>query len=188
MLQKLKNLKENYTLNIPNIVIVFGMFFVIFSLSNIIIKRDAYQSGQERVSEYLKQNQEKKALPIHIKIPQFVDISIQPDVYENTQWTTSETKASYLIQSALPKEDGNIIIYGHNKREILGNIRALKGNEVITLTLSDNSERQYKIVKISEVYPSQTQYLQPTTTEMLTIYTCSGLFDQKRFIVQAIPN
>ena len=99
----------------------------------------------------------------------------------------SGAEASYLKQSAKPGEPGNIIIYGHNTRQIMGNIRALKGYETIQLTTQDGTIHKYKISLIDEVDPSETKYLLPTEEETVTLYTCSGFMDKKRFIVQAKP-
>lgn len=125
--------------------------------------------------------------PVHIEIPWFVDVSISQQVLIQDKWTISETEASHLANSARPGEAGNIIIYGHNTRKILGNIRALKGGEIVTLTSADETQHQYRVTKIIEVNPTQVEYLLPTSEETLTLYTCSGFMDQKRFIVQAKP-
>lgn len=69
----------------------------------------------------------------------------------------------------------------------MGNIRALTGSEEIKLTMEDGSEKIYEIEEILEVDPGQTEFLQPTDEETLTLYTCSGFMDRQRFIVQAKP-
>lgn len=139
------------------------------------------------VEQHATQAVSQAPVPAHIFIEWFVDTPIEPHVYTEGTWTTSPDKASYLTQSARPGEVGNSIIYGHNKRSILGNIRALKGTETIVLTLSDGTTKEYRITNIVEVQPHETQYLEPTDSEMLTLYTCSGFLDKNRFIVQAVP-
>lgn len=131
--------------------------------------------------------QKPAPFPTHIFIRWFIDVDIEPLAFSNGQWAVSDTKATYLIQSARPGEPGNIIIYGHNKREIMGNIRALKGGERITVQTSDGKTRYYIVKTLKEVDPSDISLLAPTKIETLTLYTCSGFWDSKRFIVQAIP-
>ncbi len=126
-------------------------------------------------------------VPTHIFIKWFVDVDIEKEVYTDNHWTISPDKASYLAQSARPSTDGNMIIYGHNLRTVLGNIRALKGNETIVLTLSDGTTRSYKIVSMQQVDPANTKLLSPTNTETLTLYTCAGFLDSQRFVVVAKP-
>jgi len=125
--------------------------------------------------------------PTHIKIQWFVDAPIETMALVGSTWSVSSTQASFLSQSARPGESGNIIIYGHNTRAILGNIRALKGNETITITTSDGTNHLYKVSQMKETNPDDVSWLEPTPTEVLTMYTCSGLFDSKRFLVRALP-
>lgn len=142
------------------------------------------------MTEYIAQQvvaYQPKAYPTHIEIPWYIDVAIDPHTFVAGEWTVSEKHASYLTDSSLPGEPGNLIIYGHNKREILGNLRALKGYEEITLTMSDGSTRQYRVDSIQQVNPTQTELLSQTEEEVLTLYTCSGFLDSQRFVVRAIP-
>lgn len=166
-----------------------GVFFMVVSLTHWYFRYQSLSFGKELVAQYESQASEDRtgSIPKSISIPWFVTATVETQVYQDGNWTISETAASYLAQSARPGENGNIIVYGHNKREILGNIRALKGNEIITLTTQDGTTHMYQIVLLKEVDPSQTSYLEPTTEETLTLYTCSGFMDKKRFIVQAKP-
>lgn len=125
--------------------------------------------------------------PNHIFIRWFVDSPIEPMALTGTTWGISPTKVSYLLSSGLPGKGGNIILYGHNTRQILGNIRALKGGEKITITTNEGKEYYYTVQSFQEVQPTDARLLQPTTTEVLTMYTCSGIFDSLRFIVRAVP-
>ncbi|MEP7167557.1 MAG: sortase [Candidatus Woesebacteria bacterium] len=125
--------------------------------------------------------------PTHIFIKWFVDAPIEPMALVGSSWAISPDKVSFLTQSKRPGEAGNIILYGHNTRQILGNIRALKGHETIILTTGDGKEHSYTVSQMKEVDPSDVSWLQPTDTETLTMYTCSGLLDSKRFLVRAIP-
>lgn len=125
--------------------------------------------------------------PVHVKIDGYVDIGLEQQTYGNGQWTVSDTQGSYLNQSAKPGQNGNIIIYGHNKQEIFGKITKLTGSETIVLTTEDGAEHRYAITSLQEVGQNQTDLLQPTDTEVLTMYTCSGFLDSKRFVVRAKP-
>lgn len=178
---------KKITKNTPHVLMAIGVFFMVLSISHWILRARALRLEDSLVEQFQQTTVENPILPTNIFIEWFVDTEIEPHIYQNGQWTTSADKASYLMQSALPGEAGNIIIYGHNTRSILGNIRALKGNEHITLTLSDGSKRNYQITTIVEVSPDKTAYLEPTDSETLTLYTCAGFLDKNRFIVQAKP-
>lgn len=133
------------------------------------------------------QQETRPPAPTHIYAQWFLDIAIDPAFVVNNRWSISEHHASYLHDSARPGEQGNIIIYGHNKRSIMGNIRAFKGKEIITITTEDGTKRDYRVTELHEVKPTETKFLQPTEEEVLTLYTCSGFWDRMRFIVRAKP-
>lgn len=165
-----------------------GIVLIIISGTHRYLRNRALLMDQNMVSQF-EQRIPIKGLPkpVHIYAQWFLDTDIEEEVFADNKWTVSEVEASHLAQSAVPGEKGNIIIYGHNKREILGNIRAFKGSETITIKTSDGLEHQYKISKLLETDPNDVKYLEPTDSEVLTIYTCSGLMDSKRFIVRAEP-
>jgi LPXTG-site transpeptidase (sortase) family protein len=148
---------------------------------------DAIQPTMAMATRYEDQPYSRQPKPVHIYSQWFLDVDIEPETLTNGEWGVSADKANYLSLSSRPGEKGNIVIYGHNKRQILGNIRAFKGYETITLTTEDGLEHKYKITAMHEVAPNDIQYLLPTDNETLTIYTCSGFMDKKRFIVQAKP-
>ncbi|MBP7842385.1 sortase [Candidatus Woesebacteria bacterium] len=183
-----KKHKKNYTKNAPLLLIVVGAFLMSVSGLHWYFKYQSLSLDADLLSQHSQENQTATGfIPEHIYIQWFVDTPISEQVLIDTNWTISETDASYLRQSAQPGQPGNIIIYGHNTREILGNIRALKGTEIITITTKNGEKHRYKVSLITEVDPDQTEYLLPTNEETLTLYTCSGFLDKKRFIVQAKP-
>lgn len=171
---------------------ISGIFLVTLSLTHNYLRARALRIDRSTVDAYVTQVSKvnQSTIPKHIFIPWNTDSEISPQLYDQGEWTISPDKVSYLLNSARPGDPGNIILYGHNKREILGNIRALKGGEKITLTLNNGVKRIYVVKKIVEVSPAQTELLIPTTTEILTLYTCSGPLDSRRFVVQAesLPN
>lgn len=176
---------------LPEFLLVTGTILVVISTLHRVLRLRSLTLDSQTVSAYqtIQANESKtKALPphpVHIYIPWFVDVGVSDQLYQNGDWTISNDSASYLVSSAKPTEPGNIIIYGHNTREILGNIRALKGSEKITLSLSDGTKRDYRVTTITEVSPDEVSLLLPTDQETLTLYTCSGFMDSQRFVVQA---
>jgi LPXTG-site transpeptidase (sortase) family protein len=174
----------------PEILIGLGVIFIALSLGHRYLRDRSLRLDQALVDTYVSSQpvlSQSPNYPIHISIPWYIDVDIEPQVYVDGEWTVSPNNASYLTASALPGEIGNIIIYGHNKRTIMGNIRALKGYEKITVTLADGTTKLYQVQSMKEVSPTRTELLKQTDHEVLTLYTCSGLMDSKRFVVRAIP-
>jgi LPXTG-site transpeptidase (sortase) family protein len=131
----------------------------------------------------------RKALPSNISIAAVgIDLPIEEMKIVNGIWEISDNQASYLSTSARPGENGNIVIYGHNKRKIFGNLigKKLQGQEVVIRT-TDGDIYNYQINEIKTVDPNNINEVLPSTYEVLTIYTCTGLLDTKRLIIKAIP-
>lgn len=185
-----KNQKNALKRYLPELLLIGGILLVVVSTSHRLLRARSLSVSEAVVTEYRTQQtiaDQPQIYPPHLEIPWYVDVAIDPHTFVAGEWTVSEKHASYLTDSSLPGQPGNIIIYGHNKREILGNLRALKGYEEITLTMSDGSTRLYRVETISQVSPTQTELLNQTDEEVLTLYTCSGFLDSQRFVVRAKP-
>ncbi|PWU22493.1 hypothetical protein C5B42_05760 [Candidatus Cerribacteria bacterium 'Amazon FNV 2010 28 9'] len=172
---------------IPLLCIGIGLLFMGYSGVHFSLEHRALVLSASEVKTYQQVAPVHVPTPTHIFIKWFIDVDVSNAALVDGQWAVSPTTASYLVQSAAPGQRGNIIIYGHNLRSIMGNIRALKGGERVVVTTEDGAIHTYRVTQTTEVDPSDVRLLQPTKTETLTLYTCSGLLDSKRFIVRAVP-
>lgn len=126
--------------------------------------------------------------PVYIKIyPIGVDVAIKEAVINDGVWTIFPNEASHLNTSAGIGDKGNIVIYGHNKDSIFGPIRWLKEGTKIEIQGSDKKIYYYQVVKTDTVSPNDLEYVLPKNNETLTLYTCMGFLDSKRFVVVAEP-
>lgn len=175
------------------ILICVGVSSVTVSTAHTFLRLKSLRLDRATVQQYLESEGEMRgedaasAYPAHIFIKWFVDTDIEPTLYHDGNWTISPTKASFLATSGSVGEGKNIVIYGHNTRSILGNIRALRGGEEVVLTTAAGDTKKYTVTSMREVVPTETSLVLPTDSEVLTLYTCSGVFDSKRFIVRAVP-
>jgi LPXTG-site transpeptidase (sortase) family protein len=165
-------------------LIVFGLFFMLsFSFWRYYNAR--ILSFNTKNIENLSDTKEG-VVPVYLKAyPVGVDVDIKKASIINGVWVIHPMSASYLINSSKINGGGNIVIYGHNKNEVIGPIRWIKKGAEITVLGEDNNEYQYKVVKTDTVDPDNLFYLQSTSEETLTVYTCTGILDSKRFIVVA---
>lgn len=130
--------------------------------------------------------QEIKSLPKKLQIPDLnINLEIKPTQIKNETWEINSKGASYLINSGYPGTAGNIIIYGHNKKSLLGSLKMIKKGQVINIITADSKIYQYKVSNIMTVNPNQIEVLYKTEDETLTLYTCTGFLDSKRLIIQA---
>lgn len=131
-----------------------------------------------------EQEKDTNKLPQKIIIPVHnIDLSIEEAEILNGEWEISATGASYLFQSALPGEKGNVIIYAHNRNHLFGPLRRIKKGEEVFIKNKKEEVFVYEIVETKVVSPDQIEVLLPTEEPTLTLYTCFGFLDSKRFVV-----
>lgn len=125
--------------------------------------------------------------PAEILIGERINIPIVPAGYVNGSWLISDRYANHVTKSATPGNAGNIIIYAHNKASMFGPLHLVQKGEQITVKTKDGKTHRYRITDTLTVAPSETQFLLPSSTEVLTLYTCTGFLDSMRLIVRAVP-
>lgn len=166
------------------ILLFVGLFFLgVYSLWRFhqarilsFFTREVPKISTERIGE----------IPVLIKsYPLGVNIKIKEAGIQNGVWQVFPDSVSHLEPSARIGESGNIIIYGHNRNEILGPIRWAKEGTLIELFDKNGIKYLYKVLKTDVIDPSNLTYILPTKEETLTIYTCTGFLDFKRLIVVA---
>ena len=124
--------------------------------------------------------------PVYVKsYPVGVDIDIKNTSINNGVWAIHPNNANYLINSAGIGDGGNIIIYGHNRDDIMGPIRYIKDGAIVEILGSDGKTYIYEVIKTDVVDPNNLSYIGETNDETLTLYTCTGFLDSKRYIVVA---
>ena len=159
-------------------LILLGIFFI-------------WKFHQARILSFNTQaveatSQNEGTRPTHLKIPRFgVDLEIREAAIIDGVWQISPDSASHLNVSSGLGVSGNTVIYGHNKTSIFGPIRWTSPGDLIELTGEDSVIYTYKIEKTIEVEPDNLEYVLPKNEEVLTVYTCSGFLDSKRFVVVA---
>jgi len=127
------------------------------------------------------------AFPIHITVGDKIRLQVVEAVKVSSSWPVSPTAANHVLASALPGEAGNVVIYGHNLNTIFGYLVGAQVGDQVDIRTNDGKRHVYKITETHIVDPSQTALLSPTTTEVLTLYTCTGLLDSQRFVARAEP-
>ncbi|MEX1112306.1 MAG: sortase [Candidatus Andersenbacteria bacterium] len=128
------------------------------------------------------------AAPVAIAIPSVnIDLPIEIGVIHNNIWSVSEFYANHLKTSAHPGTAGNIIVYGHDKPEIFESLRTVQLGDRIELTTPSGQPHVYEVTQIYTTTPNDTEPIAQTATETLTVYTCDGVFNEKRFIIRAQP-
>lgn len=116
-----------------------------------------------------------------------LSLAIEESRVVNGVWEVSDERVSFLENSSAPGGGGNIVLYGHNKRDIFGRLGKLSAGSTITVINEVGDSYAYVVDEIKVVKPDDISVVQPTDHEVLTIYTCTGLLDSKRLIIKALP-
>lgn len=128
---------------------------------------------------------EKFFIPTQISVPVVnINLNISPGIISGDDWTLYDDKASWLSTSATLGK-GNVIVYGHNLDNILGNLKNVKIGEDIIIH-SNEKEFLYNVTEKKAVSPNDTESVLSSENQ-LTLYTCDGAFDRKRLIVIGKP-
>lgn len=164
------------------IISLLGIYFYFFNKSD---KQIVATSAQEpKKKEEIHTNPNPKRLVINgVKI----DLPIIEGKIVNGVWETTQQGVSHLDISANPGEGGNIVLYGHNKKVLLGSLPYVSMGANIKVVTEDGREFSYKVFSKKSVPATDTSIALATKSEVLTIYTCDGPLDSTRFVLLAKP-
>lgn len=125
--------------------------------------------------------------PVQILIPNVgIDLKVVDASIVNGYWQLSDNTASYGLGSGLPGTKSNTVIFAHAREGLFYNLKDVKLGDIVYV-FTKNKWFRYKVSKITAVYPNQTDVIMPTKNETLTLYTCTGFYDEKRLVVTALP-
>lgn len=115
-----------------------------------------------------------------------INLAVFPATIKNNKWEATTEGVSYLSSSPLPGEEGNSILYGHNWSGLLGSLVKAKPGQEIQVAFDNSTQRTFRIEYMLIVNPTETYVLKQTRDRRITLYTCTGFLDRKRFVVVAI--
>lgn len=115
-----------------------------------------------------------------------IELSIFSAKVEKNRWPATTKGVSFLSASSLPGEKGNSILYGHNYPNLLGKLTKVKAGQEIEIVFDNGIKKTFVVEFTQVVTPDQTYILSQTDDARLTLYTCTGFLDTKRFVVTAI--
>ncbi|MBI2611522.1 sortase [Candidatus Gottesmanbacteria bacterium] len=167
--------------------ITIGLLSLIFT-SYLVWQRNSPRRLSFDINTYPSKNTlAVKRLPKRITIKKLgIDLPIYPATLAKGQWEASTEGVSYLSSSVIPGEVGNSILYGHNWTNLLGNLPNARPGQEIVIEFDDRSIKKFTIKYTTVVSPTDFQILDPSNDVRLTLYTCTGFFDSKRFVIVAL--
>ncbi|MBI2621982.1 MAG: sortase [Candidatus Levybacteria bacterium] len=174
-------------MTLPKALILLGFLFLFFGFY-LVTQRYSPKTLEFKNLE-VKNSIQADVRPVRIAIPSLgIEVPIYPSSINNGKWESTTKGVSYLSSSPVPGETGNSILYGHNFSTLLGSLPKIKPGEKIEITLSSGEKKVFTVRYTSIVDPTQTHILNQTEDSRITIYTCTGFLDSKRFVATALAN
>ena len=171
-----------------NFLLIFGSlglllsFYLIFQRYN--PQNLSFQIGSSKID--YKVSDSEIAEPVGVKINSAnIALPIIPSKIDDNKWESTTKGASFLKTSVNPGEIGNSILYGHNWPNLLGNLTKVKPGDKVTVFYADNSTRDFLVEYTAQVRPEDITILKNSEDRRITLYTCTGFLDSKRFVVVA---
>lgn len=128
------------------------------------------------------------SVPTFINIPLLeIALPIDESTMSHGFWRANDESASHLSTSPVPGERGNTVIYAKNTSAGFGRLSSLKKGDVIIIDTKDGLIHEYEVTELKVVSPTDSDLINNTTEEALTLYTSYGFGDLKRFVVRALP-
>jgi LPXTG-site transpeptidase (sortase) family protein len=126
--------------------------------------------------------------PVEISINSLnLDLPVLPTHITKGKWDDPKHAVAFWQDSPLPGDLGNSVFYGHNWPTIFGKLTKIKNGSEIVIKFSDSSEKAFTVKNTYTITADQTHILNQTDDTRLTLYTCTGFIDSKRFVVIATP-
>lgn len=189
-----KNPRKRLKIPTINLRAFFGIVF--FGLGILIIalpRFEPYINPPQTLNEPIKahstytQKPTLNNIPTRVIIPAVsIDLPVTISHLERGVWVPSETSASFGEGSASPGENNNTVIFAHAREGLFLPLRNVTIADTVYV-FTKSAYYSYTVESIQEVNPLDVYTVKPTDDERLTLFTCSGFFDQKRLVIVAKP-
>lgn len=129
-----------------------------------------------------------RSKPVKIIVPSLsLEVNIEDGNYDqiNKSWNVSNNNAQFISISDTPNPNtGNTVIYAHNTKNLFGQTTKLDTGDKVYLLTEYSNLLEYEYVGFKLVNPSDVSVLENSSKPKLTLITCSGIFNEKRRIME----
>lgn len=128
------------------------------------------------------------AKPTRLEIKRLgINLPVESQEIKSSIWPETDRGVTFVKGTAIPGSIGNSIFYGHNWASLLGRLPGAKIGDEVVITMDNGTIKTFVITKTKIVSPNDTEVLDDTSFSRLTLYTCTGFLDSKRFVAFAQP-
>lgn len=122
-------------------------------------------------------------VPTKIEIPSLqVTMDVYPAQVRENSWDIFDNAASWLSTSGRI-HTGNMVIYAHNDQDAFGGLKNLSDGDKI-IAYSGTTKAVFEFAQGFDAKATDIQHVTQSDSR-LTLYTCDGFFDVKRYFALA---
>lgn len=127
-------------------------------------------------------------IPVEIDLPSLnLVLPIMARQIIDGKWQDPGHAVGFWEDSPLPGDLGNSVLYAHNWKNLFGKLYMIRPGDEINIKFLNGEVRSFIIKNTYTVTADETHILAPTDDTRVTLYTCIGFLDLKRFVAIAIP-
>lgn len=179
------NLEKNTKSKINLIMKELGIFFIgsLLFISSTLGKNSLYPTAPftKTVAAYEKPLEFRVFKLLYIPALS-LNANIEKGGIINNKWILS---AKNVLYYPLDNKSSNSLLYAHNRPELFGNLKNLKEGDTIYLTDLYNKTYTYRVYEKEYIKFSNVEKIKTNEENVITLFTCDGIFDQFRLLVRA---
>lgn len=167
------NMTSIITTSVSTGLVIAGLFGVIIAEHSKSLSTNPLGS----TTYALNQTQPAEHSPTAIKIDALgLDLTVREGTFDQSKqdWSIDDANAYFALGTATP------IIYGHNTDEVFAPVRKAKAGDIMTITYSDGSTKQFAYKDHKLVDPNDASVLAESNPNSIILLTCEGFFNESR--------
>ncbi len=165
-------------------LIITGLFLLGIVIFSYLL--NFFSNSFSGFSDFSSSLRSEGVYPVEVFVPRLLTkVAVVKSVVKNGKWPILSKSVSYLIGSDYLDNEGNTVIYGHNRKNLFGFLKNLKIEDIVEVKGSDGKIYSYKVIKSFIVKPDRIEVLNWEEGYNLTLYTCEGIFDRQRLVIKA---
>jgi LPXTG-site transpeptidase (sortase) family protein len=179
---------KNLLYKLSVVLIIFITVMQLYSLGNRFVTVNAGEKQHETVTapQVVTETEVLQYLPERIVINAVgIDLPVVYQPLVDGTWQVAPKAANFAEGTSYVNEkEGNVGLFGHARSDAFLRIKELTPGDIITIYMKDH-KAAYRVIKTDAVTPDTVNVFYPEKSPVLTLITCEGRFDEKRFMVRA---
>jgi LPXTG-site transpeptidase (sortase) family protein len=182
----MKRLEKLLKISFALLLIGIGLFLFVNDPKRVGEISSSFSTEPVKVARFELVEVPEEEKPKRILIPRLeIDLEVKESEIIGGYWEVFDTVAGWGKGSSPPGYIGNQVIFAHAREGLFEGLGEIELKETIYV-LNESRWYLYEVNEVKEVHPGQSEVIEQTEDERLTLYTCSGFRDQKRLVIVAI--